>query len=327
VAAGLVARGTCPACLDAAAQSRLADRMLAQARRASGRLFPCAAGGAPLSNVADLGLGCLYLPFAGGARIPDGVTKRVAIVSAAGSTLTFAGSDAASTLECTKSSGPGKHCLTAGNASCTTDGDCLGLSGACAFDTNCFFVQPIPIANGPLSICLVDVVETEETGTIDVGSGAISITEHHASRAYVTGDAASPCPRCVAGVCTAGKNAGGPCGVVGGLGTSVDCLPDDASFIAAVQLHEQFSTGASEIADFGAGFCPAQTVPGAYGASDGVRVVAAGSPAGSLADGAPHAVALASTFCVPSTGSPVLDALVKLPGPGMVSAAGLVRLE
>jgi len=192
---------------------------------------------------------------------------------------------------------------------------------------NCFFIQPIPVPNGALSLCIVDVVETEERGTIDLATGAIDITEHHASRVYLTSNAMSPCPRCVNGLCVGGKNAGGACTAVGSAGTSIDCLPADRAFITALQLHEFFTTGASEKADFGAGFCADQTAAGAFGRTDAVRVTAAGAPGPQIGDGQPHDIVLAGVFCVPPTGTPPIDALVKLPGPGVVSSAAVLDLD
>lgn len=326
VGAALGARGTCPACLDGAAQAALRDRVVARDRRSNGLIYACSFGGPPLSQTVLLGVGCLQLPFGAGAPIPDGATKTVAITSVTGSTASFAGTDAPSRLECTLGSGPAKHCLT-GNGACATDTDCGGRPGACAYDVNCFFIQPIAVANGALSLCIVDVVETEETGTIDLTSGAIRIVEHHASRVYLTGNAASPCPRCVAGACAGGQSPGAECTAVGLDRTAIECLPGDAGFITALQLHELFGTGPAEANDFGTGFCPGQATQGAFGRPDAVRITAAGSPAGDLGDGLPHDVVLATVFCIPSTGIDLVDSVVRVPGPGMASGAAVVQLE
>jgi hypothetical protein len=326
VAGELAARGTCPPCLDAASQAALRDRILAQTRRSSGRLYPCAPGGPAFSTLTDLGLGCLYLPTGPGVSAPDGGTKLLDVLEVSGTTLTVGGSAGTGPADCTKGSGPGRHCIV-GGAACTSDAECGGWPGSCALDANCYFVQPIPVRNGVLSLCLVDVIESDETGTVDLATGVVSAMEHHASRAYYTADPNSPCPRCVDGACTSGRSAGAPCTPLGGKQTTIECLPRDEQFVAALQLREHFTTALSEGLDFGAGFCANQARPGAFGRAEARRIAVAGAPAGDLRDLGPHPITLASVFCVPPTGDAGIDQLSGLPGPGVVSSSGVVQLE
>jgi len=323
----LVAGGSCPPCLDQASQDALRDRLLAQMYRSSGFVYACSAGGPGFSKITDLGLGCLYLPIGSGVPVPDGATKILDVTAVFGSTLTLGGSDGTGPTDCTRGSGPGRHCINGGGAACATDANCGNAAGACALDANCYLVQPIPISNGALSLCLVDVLESDETGTADLDAGTAAVIEHHASRLYLTSDPVSPCPRCENGACTAGKNAGDPCMPLGSKLTTIDCLPKDEQFLAALQPHELFTTAPSELADVGSGFCSGQPKSGAFGVANALRITASGSAVGGWSDLQPHPVMLASVFCIPPSGNALVDTIGGLPAPGVVSAAGTVQLR
>ena len=96
----------------------------------------------------------------------------------------------------------------------------------------------------------------------------------------------------------------------------------------------------ASLADAGGVFCLGQVEEGAFGC-DGATVNATcpggnappvpdyvgldGDPAGTLTAGA-HSITLASVFCIPATGSFLLDAAAALPGPGAVSIPATVEL-
>jgi hypothetical protein len=81
-------------------------------------------------------------------------------------------------------------------------------------------------------------------------------------------------------------------------------------------------TSAQVAVDFGAGFCTGQRDAGAFGRASARRIVMGGTRAGDLRDGVPHAITLASVFCIASTGDLGIDAVSGLRGAGAVSSAG-----
>jgi hypothetical protein len=68
---------------------------------------------------------------------------------------------------------------------------------------------------------------------------------------------------------------------------------------------------------------------GAFGPAGGGAhtITATGSPAGNMADGAPHASTLASIFCIQPTFNATVDAAGDLPGPGAVTLSGTAQLQ
>src|SRR5262245_12809609 len=140
---------------------------------ASGELDSDTAGS---TKIADLGLGCLYFGGGGGTvvppgRIPDGARSVLAV---SGSTLS-AGAGTGPT-DCTRGAGPARKCANNNSeASCSGDGDCGGAAGSCALAANCFFGPPLPIMSpnpfGSLTTCVLNVVETAASGTVDTATG------------------------------------------------------------------------------------------------------------------------------------------------------------
>src|SRR5207249_1124216 len=138
--------------------------------------------------------------------------------------------------DCTKGSGPGKHCINNNSTpTCTTDQDCGGSAGSCGPDANCAFGPPLPVLSpapfGALTTCVLNVVQSDASGTFDAATGAASISVPLASRVYITGNTTSPCPKC-APTCTYGKSPGAACTPVGSLMTSNDCQPSLVGFQA-----------------------------------------------------------------------------------------------
>src|SRR5204862_603830 len=98
-----------------------------------------------------------------------------------------------------------------GLGACTVDGDCTctgcNLSGSCALDANCNFGPPLPIVSPPpfgsLTTCVLNVVQTDASGTFVSGTGDSTIALPLSSRVYISGNTASPCPKCISGACVA----------------------------------------------------------------------------------------------------------------------------
>jgi hypothetical protein len=148
------------------------------------------------------------------------------------------------------------------------------------------------------------------------------------SRTVLTGNATSPCPKCVSGTCNAGPRAGMACTPVGTQLTTHDCPPAPAGLLAPfpVNLNPLSTSGASKTAADG-NFCPGQSntvsttsgFSGAFGQPTAECIQENGSPAGNLTDGNPHPAVLGSVFCIPKTGQAAIDTSADLPGPGAIT--------
>ncbi len=299
-------------------------------------------GGA--TKITDLGLGCLH--FGGGKGtvirpigMPDGAVSYFDVQGA-----TLAASSGTSSFDCTKGAGAGRHCINGsagtGGGVCTADTQCGGVIGSCALDANCYFGPPVPVPSLPplsaLSSCLIDVVQTDAAGTIGATTGSLSVTLPLSSRLYITGNSASPCPRCLSGTCdptwktgnnTTSPDAGAPCTAVGSLRTSQQCRPTLANLQVPLPLDlTPLTTGTVSTTGAGGNFCPGQKNAGAFGQVTTQRILENGAPAGNLTDGATHATVLGSSFCIPSTGNAAVDGVVDLPGPGAISLNATAQL-
>jgi hypothetical protein len=277
------------------------------------------------TKITDLGLGCLYIGGGGATTVPPGATPNGAtnLFEISGNTLSA--SSGTSHLDCTKGAGPGKHCIggppQTGNA-CNADADCGGLKGSCALDANCFFAAPLPIPNGSLSTCVINVIQTDASGIGDLATGVSAVNIPLSSRVFITSNSASPCPKCVSGTCTYGP--GTTCTVGNNtLGTSQDCPPNPANFLAplAVSLNP-LTTGVAQKTGVAGAFCTPQRTNGAFGKTAAQCIKETGSPGGDLTDGQPHPSKLASAFCIPATGNVAIDPAADLPGPGAFSITG-----
>jgi len=291
-------------------------------------------------KIADLGLGCLYVGGPNATALPpvslaDGASSVLDVTGISGLSLTLGGSDGSGPADCTRGAGPAKHCIngntgTDGMGACASDADCGAQADSCALDANCFFGPPIPLGN-PLSpatsTCIVNAIAQDVTGTADLLSGGSTANAALQARIYLTGNGTSPCPRCVAGVCTGGPRQGLACsGGVGTKGTSLECPPDPLQFIGTLPPTLALSTGTSTLANAGGLFCPGQSTPGAFGRFSTKSIRETGSPLlGSL--GSPFSTVLAGVFCVPASGSDLVNALADLPGPAAISVPGTISVD
>jgi hypothetical protein len=277
------------------------------------------------AKISDLGLGCLYIGGGGATSVPPGATPDGATTVFGISGANLVADAGTGPRDCSKGAGPGKHCIGSTNFGnvCTSDADCGGAAGACALDANCFFAAPLPIENGGLSTCVVNVFQSDSSGTVDLAAGASSVTIPLSSRVYLTGNSASPCPKCVNGTCNLGPNAGMACTAAGTLQTSLDCPPPPNTFLAplAVTLGPLTSSAATMTSADG-NFCPSQAHAGGFGKTAAQCIQKTGSPGGDLTDGNPHPGKLASVFCIPAVGNPAIDFAADLPGPGAFSITG-----
>jgi hypothetical protein len=217
----------------------------------------------------------------------------------------------------TNTSGPGFDCTT----------------------TGCSFGPPVPVPNGALSACSVSTFTAPSTGTVNLVTGATTANVSLGLHLYVTGNAGQPCPRCSAtgspsapgsGTCDRGARSGLACTTTNSQGLSKDCAPggtDGSVDLGTVVANlSPVTTGTSSKSNPGGLFCPGQTVAGCFGHSTCRSFSETGAaPNAALSSVTPQPATLASTFCVPSSGSVLVDGSAGLPGPAAISLPGMIR--
>jgi hypothetical protein len=170
---------------------------------------------------------------------------------------------------------------------------------------------------------LVDIVQHDVTGTIDIATGDASYTLPLATRVYL-----SACPKCVDGQCNGGQNAGDACATEEGGGTSVSCLPLDRTYFGVIETNLTSTTGTSRLSsDSGGVFCSGQPYPGAFGLADAREIAQHGSAVGDLRDFAPHEYTGAITGCVPGSSNTIINQFGGLPFPLAVATRATIQLR
>src|SRR5207244_4490849 len=205
------------------------------------------------------------------------------------------GSTGTGPANCTGGPGPGRHAVNNSSLpACTGDIDCGGSAGSCGLDANCNFGPPLPIVSPPpfgsLTTCVLNVVQSTASGTGDSSLGSSTISLPLSSRVYISGNTASPCPKCLAGTCdpswktntaTTSPDTGSACTAVGSKMTSNDCRPSLPGFQAPLPVNlSPLTTGSTSKTDAGGNFCTPQTDPGAFGKPAAPRIAETGRPAG-----------------------------------------------
>jgi hypothetical protein len=170
------------------------------------------------------------------------------------------------------------------------------------------------------------------SGTLDLGTGVASLNIPLASDVYLTG--AALCPKCSGtgtpgspgtGTCNAGARVGLACTSTNPSGYTRDCPPPTNKFIGTIPVNLSPATTGTRTSTAANGlFCPGQLVggTGCFGSAACRTITENGGAAGALTAGTPKSVTLASTFCIPATGSVSVDASASLPGPGAISLPG-----
>ena len=274
---------------------------------------------------------------------PDGSTSRFTVVGCTGNSCT---------LGSTNTAGPGRQCT----------------------NTGCNFGTPLPIPNGGLSTCVANTFAAPAAGTVDIGTGVVSVDISLSSRVILTGNDAQPCPICrsgsvsgaacagspgspCTGVCQGSPNQGDPCVSTNSEGLSTDCPIPAAqpgtdvcyggtnngvacgptvecvgggtcsTLVGSIPVNlSPLTTGTATRANPNGNFCAGQTNAGCFGDEDCRSIRETGAAAGPLSVGTPAAVTLASVFCIPASGSPLIDFSASLPGPGATSLPGTLTL-
>jgi len=110
--------------------------------------------------------------------------------------------------------------------------------------TGCLFGPPLPIPNSattPISLCVINTVSQNGTGTANCSTGASSLSLPLTSELFLTGDlfptadGIQSCPVCNQ-TCTGGSNAAGPCN------STADC-PSGGTCGGAVVCHGGLNNG------------------------------------------------------------------------------------
>src|SRR5262249_47274957 len=160
-----------------------------------------------------------------------------------------------------------------------------------------------------------NVVQTTASGTANAGTGASTISLPLSSRVFISGNTASPCPKCLSSVCdTTWKTAtgvtspdnGAACTAGGTKTTTNDCRPNLAGFQAPLPVSlNPLTTGTTSKTNATGIFCPGQLNAGAFGKSMPAAqcITETGQDAGNLGDMLPHNAHLVSVFCIPGTGN------------------------
>ena len=86
------------------------------------------------------------------------------------------------------------------------------------------------------------------------------------------------------------------------------------------------TTGTSMLPAPNGAFCPAQTTAGAFGLAGARLIREVGQPL-TLAGLGTFTTALGATFCIPASGSSLVDGAVGLPGPGALSISGTTTVN
>lgn len=281
----------------------------------------------------QLGVGCLYTGTLPGSAIPDGGVAQLSVTGISGLTVTLGPSDGNGSFDCTNGSGPDAACLNGapgldGNGSCMADTDCDSQAvGVCGLRPNCYFGPPVPIG-GLIPACTINSFLAPLCGSVDLASTEVTMATALTAAIFLTGDAQSPCPQCLDGVCTAGRNVGEPCTPVGSAQTSVDCPPLPSQYRTKLRVViPELTTGTAELADSAGLFCPEQTLVGAFGQAGARRIVETGSGIGSGGLGAPFATTLVGVFCLAQTADPIVNLAGNFPAAGAFSSVGEIDLS
>jgi hypothetical protein len=285
----------------------------------SGELFSDTGLTTPIFN---LGLGCLYIGGGTSAEPPTLIPENATSILNTSDGVNLVASLGTSRADCTAGPQPSQHCVNNPAQACSTDADCAGFPGACAFDATCFFGPPVPV-NGFPTTCVVNTFAQDASGTVDLATGDSSISINLASRVFLSIGLPTPCPECIGGTCNYGDNIGQPCTTNNVNQTSLDCLPGAGTFVATLPVNLTPLTNDTNTQTAADGiFCPGQTNAGAFGQSAAEAISQTGAPGGDLTDNLPHPSTLVSIFCIPSTNNASVDGIADLPGPGSISLPG-----
>ncbi|HZP42589.1 MAG TPA: hypothetical protein VFD84_13915 [Candidatus Binatia bacterium] len=120
----------------------------------SGEIDADTAGTMPISG---LGLGCLYIGGGNSGLAASQVPENASSILDTADGVNLTASFGTGPGDCSRGPAATRHCVNDPSITCTSDVECAGAPGGCAFDANCFFGPPVPV-NGFPSSCVVNHV-------------------------------------------------------------------------------------------------------------------------------------------------------------------------
>jgi len=87
----------------------------------------------------------------------------------------------------------GPRCYLDHMVPCTSDAQCQGAGDFCAKQ---FHGQPLPIAAGAVSVCVVNEFSEDLVGTVNLDTGDSEIRLHQDAKTHLEGNIPQPCPVC-----------------------------------------------------------------------------------------------------------------------------------
>src|SRR5262249_34578598 len=150
--------------------------------------------------LADLGLGCLFTgggaSMAPGSRVPENASS---IFDSPDGGATLVASAGTGPRDCTiLPSATAPHCLHATAQTCTSDADCDGVFGACAFDASCYFGAPMAVDGAPKT-CVVNTQWALGPGMANLATGELRLNLFIVSDVYLSPSTSAACPQCIDG--------------------------------------------------------------------------------------------------------------------------------
>jgi hypothetical protein len=163
------------------------------------------------------------------------------------------------------------YCLAGCDGTSKSVCEATGITGTCTAN-GATFGPPLPLFSASVAVCVVNRFEDRSIHAVaDVATGVFDATAtplRLVSETY-QGTASQICPRCIAGRCDGGRNAGGACRpggrvvvsnpptVVGAVyDTSSDCLPTAANLIGTPEVVLPLTSGRASLAAAADGSVP-----------------------------------------------------------------------
>jgi hypothetical protein len=100
----------------------------------------------------------------------------------------------------TPSGATNRFSLSCAGASCTVGAVSPATPAYDCSNTGCLFGTPLPISNAGLSVCVTNTFSAPASGTLNTGTGAVTMNFQLNSATVLTGNPTQPCPICAVSV-------------------------------------------------------------------------------------------------------------------------------
>ncbi len=118
----------------------------------------------------------------------------------------------------TRGGATGPHCNIDLQQACTTDLDCTAPGDHCVIVPH---GPPMPLADGPIALCIANTFAEDVVGTLDLATGASAVRQRQRWTTHLASDPSQPCPVC-GGFCAGTAGVAGP-GARNRCTTDADC--------------------------------------------------------------------------------------------------------